>query len=168
MICRIYMDERCRFWLVNSDMEKNERIGAFSTFEEITNFLEDSGIKYSKDNQLQICKDLVYKYEIEKQIAEDQRFTFTYNWGVPDAISIECYGSNARIIARAYELYPDLKLDDEQLVKALNEDIPVCIHGEWRKKCAEAYSHCYYANERIEFFKTENSFKQWINRCEMG
>ncbi len=157
MSCKIYMDEQCHFWLTNSELEINERIGAFSTLKEIEEFLDNSGIDYSKENQLQICKDLVYKFETENQIPEDQRMTFTYSWGVPDVTTIESQGSNAEIIARAYELYPNLELDDEQLIRDLNEDIPFKADHELKAKYAEAYRQLYCANARIEFFKTENS-----------
>lgn len=151
------IEEQCKFWIINPKGEKIERIGVFSTYDEIKKFLDDNGIEYDIENPAELCKELVYKYEMENGISEDDRMTFTYNWGINiDCISVETHVSIARIIARAYELYPHLELDDKLLVESLQHDIPFNTDYRLRENEAEAYKRLYYPQRRIKLYKTED------------
>ena len=76
------------YWLCNEAGEKNERIGAFSDYQELTDFCRTSGISYidlesDYKNRLIVCQ-----YEERYQIPEEQRVTEKYWWD-EDTVTIE-------------------------------------------------------------------------------
>lgn len=147
------------YWLYNEAGEKNERIGAFSDYQELVDFCKASGISYidlepEYKNRLIVCQ-----YEESHQIPEEQRVTEKY-WRNEDTATIESKISQ-RLLAdwadsiqkgmpELYELHNNNGRDYANIREIEMEPIPPAQ--------IKLYQELYPAGSRIELSAMEEPY----------
>ncbi len=168
---RVYVkySETLAFGLCNDYGEENERIGLFSSYEELATYCRENGIH---------CVDLepeekdiltVYQYELRQKMPEDKRLTYTCEWGGEDGNPVYTFHSRAseRMTAELARQIRYGAMDETAVSQFYGEDRqrPYRFQNEEEKRLdaltplqVEAYQQLYPDGTRIELANMAEPF----------